>query len=145
MEKESLSGKLAVILHADVAGSTALVQEDKRLAHERIQGAFKRFNRPRFSPGAMGFGVCLLVVWRVAKVGKSSRAIGTLAPNFADGWGLLAPINNNLDRGDQALRFIRKGMALNPAYPWDYLYNEGRAYYTMSEYELAVEPLLLAI
>ena len=37
------SGKLAVILHADVAGSTALVQQDERLAHERIQETFHRF------------------------------------------------------------------------------------------------------
>ena len=36
-------GKLAVILHADVAGSTALVQEDEHLAHERIQDTFRRF------------------------------------------------------------------------------------------------------
>jgi class 3 adenylate cyclase len=43
MEKDRLSGKLAVILHADVAGSTALVQQDKRLAHERIQDTFQRF------------------------------------------------------------------------------------------------------
>ena len=42
MEKESLSGKLVVILHADVAGSTALVQQDKQLAHERIQDSFRR-------------------------------------------------------------------------------------------------------
>jgi len=44
MAKESLSGKLAVILHADVAGSTALVQLDEKLAHERIQDAFGRFS-----------------------------------------------------------------------------------------------------
>lgn len=37
------SGKLAVILHADVAGSTALVQRDEQLAHERIHAAFRRF------------------------------------------------------------------------------------------------------
>ena len=43
MEKERLSGKLAVILHADIAGSTALVQQDKQLAHERIQDTFQRF------------------------------------------------------------------------------------------------------
>ena len=43
MAKDHLSGKLAVILHADVAGSTALVQQDERLAHERIQGTFHRF------------------------------------------------------------------------------------------------------
>jgi len=44
MAKDRLSGKLAVILHADVAGSTALVQQDKRLAHERVQDTFQRFS-----------------------------------------------------------------------------------------------------
>jgi len=44
MKKDRLSGKLAVILHADVAGSTALVQQDKQLAHERIQDTFRRFS-----------------------------------------------------------------------------------------------------
>jgi len=37
------SGKLAVILHADIADSTELVQRDERLAHERFQEAFHRF------------------------------------------------------------------------------------------------------
>jgi adenylate cyclase len=44
MAKERLSGKLAVILHADIAGSTELVQQDKELAHERIQDTFLRFS-----------------------------------------------------------------------------------------------------
>jgi len=43
MVKEPLSGKLAVILHADVAGSTALVKQDEQIAHERIQETFRRF------------------------------------------------------------------------------------------------------
>jgi len=43
MAKGRLSGKLAVILHADVAGSTALVQQDEQLTHERIQETFHRF------------------------------------------------------------------------------------------------------
>ena len=38
------SGKLAVILHADIAGSTALVRQDEQLAHERIQDTFRRFS-----------------------------------------------------------------------------------------------------
>ncbi len=42
MPEERLSGKLAVILHADVADSTALVHRDERLAHQRIAGAFAR-------------------------------------------------------------------------------------------------------
>jgi class 3 adenylate cyclase len=44
MAKDHLSGKLAVILHADIAGSTKLVQQDEQLAHERIQDAFQRFS-----------------------------------------------------------------------------------------------------
>ena len=44
MAKARLSGTLAVILHADVAGSTALVQQDKELAHERIHEAFQLFS-----------------------------------------------------------------------------------------------------
>jgi len=44
MEKDQLSRKLAVILHADVVGSTTLVQQNEALAHERIQGAFNRFS-----------------------------------------------------------------------------------------------------
>lgn len=44
MAGNPLSGRLVVILHADVAGSTELVQQDKALAHERIRDAFDRFN-----------------------------------------------------------------------------------------------------
>ncbi len=42
--KDRLSLKLAVILHADVVGSTTLVQHDEVLAHERIQTAFQQFS-----------------------------------------------------------------------------------------------------
>ncbi|RZV48569.1 MAG: hypothetical protein EX270_13695, partial [Pseudomonadales bacterium] len=44
MEKDQLSRKLAVILHADVVGSTSLVQKNEALAHERIQNAFNNFS-----------------------------------------------------------------------------------------------------
>jgi len=36
--------KLAVLLHADIVGSTALVQKNETLAHERIQNAFRQFS-----------------------------------------------------------------------------------------------------
>jgi len=45
MERDQLSRKLAVILHADVVGSTTLVQKDEQIAHERIQAAFQGFAR----------------------------------------------------------------------------------------------------
>ncbi|MEJ2177558.1 MAG: tetratricopeptide repeat protein [Gammaproteobacteria bacterium] len=44
MVETKQSGKLAVILHADVAGSTKLVQLDERLAHDRIRETFSRFS-----------------------------------------------------------------------------------------------------
>jgi adenylate cyclase len=44
MANEDLPGNLAVILHADIVGSTTLVQQDKQLAHERIQDSFQRFS-----------------------------------------------------------------------------------------------------
>jgi len=37
--------KLAVLLHADVVGSTLLVQKNETLAHERIQDTFQRFSQ----------------------------------------------------------------------------------------------------
>ena len=42
---DRLTPKLAVILHADIVGSTSLVQIDERVAHERIQDAFKRLSQ----------------------------------------------------------------------------------------------------
>jgi TolB-like protein/class 3 adenylate cyclase len=44
MAKDRLPGKLAVILHADIASSTALMRQDEQLAHERIQDCFHRFS-----------------------------------------------------------------------------------------------------
>lgn len=40
----STQTKLAVILHCDIADSTALVTKDERLAHERIQSTFNRLS-----------------------------------------------------------------------------------------------------
>lgn len=37
--------KLAVLLHADIIGSTGLVQENETLAHERIQSAFRLLSK----------------------------------------------------------------------------------------------------
>jgi TolB-like protein len=45
MEKDHLSRKLAVLLHADVDGSTLLVQKNETLAHERIRDTFRRFSQ----------------------------------------------------------------------------------------------------
>lgn len=64
-----------------------------------------------------------------------------IAPNYADGYGLLALIQNNMDDAESAIANIRKGMALNPHYTWDYPYNLGRAYYILGHYDKAAELL----
>ncbi|MDC1287831.1 hypothetical protein N8198_08090 [Gammaproteobacteria bacterium] len=53
MEKDHLSRKLAVILHADVVGSTSLVQKNETIAHERIQAAFHQFSETINSYGGI--------------------------------------------------------------------------------------------
>jgi adenylate cyclase len=44
MEMDQLSRKLAVILHADVVGSTALVQKSETIAHKRFREAFQKLS-----------------------------------------------------------------------------------------------------
>ena len=53
MERDQLSRKLAVILHADVVGSTSLVQKNEALAHKRIQAAFQKFSETIKSYGGI--------------------------------------------------------------------------------------------
>ena len=65
----------------------------------------------------------------------------SIAPNYADGFGLLALINNSLGNAEGAIANIRKGMQLNPYYTWDYPYNLGRAYYILGEYDKAIPEL----
>ena len=64
-----------------------------------------------------------------------------IAPNYADGYGLLALIKNGLGDAPAAIANIRKGMQLNPYYTWDYPYNLGRAYYILGDYPKAIEYL----
>ena len=53
MDKDQLSRKLTVILHADVVGSTSLVQKDEALAHQRIQDVFSNFSKTIDSYGGV--------------------------------------------------------------------------------------------
>jgi adenylate cyclase len=53
MDKDQLSRKLAVILHADVVDSTALVRQNETLAHQRIQEAFRRFSETIINYGGV--------------------------------------------------------------------------------------------
>ncbi|MEJ2392158.1 MAG: winged helix-turn-helix domain-containing protein [Gammaproteobacteria bacterium] len=64
-----------------------------------------------------------------------------ISPNYADGYGLLALLSNHRGNAIQAIKYIKKGMALNPYYTFDYPYNLGRAYYTLGRYKEAIVSL----
>ena len=70
----------------------------------------------------------------------TSQAI-YVSPSYADGYGLLALINNNMGHAQKAIEYVTKGMRLNPYYTWDYLYNLGRAYYSAGRYNEAIVEL----
>lgn len=61
----------------------------------------------------------------------------SLSPSYADGYALLALINNNQGHAEKAISYVEKGMELNPYFSWDYLYNLGRAHYTLGDFSQA--------
>ncbi len=70
---ERLLRKLAVILHADIAGSTSLVQLNETLAHERIQDTFRRFSEIISSHGGIAHEIRGDAL--VAEFAKASDAV----------------------------------------------------------------------
>ncbi len=65
-----------------------------------------------------------------------------IAPNYGDGYGLLALIHNNLGEAETAIHMVTQGMQLNPYTTWDYPYNLGKAYYLLGRYEEAIDALV---
>ena len=64
-----------------------------------------------------------------------------IAPNYADGYGLLAIINSYLGKPELAIEFNNKGIRLNPYYSFEYLISYGIAYYTLGDYSAAITAL----
>ena len=104
MAKDRLTRKLAVILHADVVGSTALVQQNESLAHERIRAVFNRFSEVIKSYGGVTHelrGDAL-----VAEFERASDAV-TASIAFQD-----ANSVRNLELGDDLRPVLRIGVAM---------------------------------
>ena len=70
--------KLAVILHADVVGSTALVHRDETIAHGRITDAFTQF-----SEGVAAYGGTVREIRGDALVAEFARASDAVASALA--------------------------------------------------------------
>jgi adenylate cyclase len=76
---------------------------------------------------------------------QAAESAVSLSPNYADGYALLALVKNNLGQADEVIPLIEKAMVLNPHYTWDYIYQLGRAYYALGEYEKSVSYLRQAL
>jgi len=75
---------------------------------------------------------------------KAEKAVTkaiSIAPNYADGYGLLALIKMNLGQPKQAIEINAKGMRLNPYYTLEYLFTLGGAYYMLGDYDAAITTL----
>ena len=71
--EEGPSRKLAVILHADVVGSTALVQQNETVAHQRIRDAFRRLSEAVNAQGGVAHEIRGDAL--VAEFSKASDAV----------------------------------------------------------------------
>jgi adenylate cyclase len=102
--EEGLSRKLAVLLHADVVGSTALVQSNEILAHQRIQDTFRRFSETIVSHGGTAHEIRGDAI--VAEFTKASDAVSaSLAFQEANR-------AHNDDLPDEICPIVRVGIAL---------------------------------
>lgn len=85
---------------------------------------------------ALGYAYMINRQYELA-IAALDRAV-SLAPSYADGYGLLALIYNNLGRASEAIEFTNRAIALNPHYTWEFPYNLGRANWALKQYEVAV-------
>jgi len=64
-----------------------------------------------------------------------------VAPNYADGYGLVGVINSYAGNPEKAIAYNDKGIRLNPYYSHEYLVTYGLAYYTLADYSRAISIL----
>jgi len=96
--------KLAVLLHADVVGSTSLVQKNETLAHERIQDTFRRFSETISTHGGIAHEIR-----GDALVAEFARASDAVSASLA-----FQAINttHNEQLSDDILPVLRIGIAM---------------------------------
>jgi adenylate cyclase len=134
-------GALAITLTFDsMLGWSELAAEETR--QRALELAQKAVTLDKTSPEAYwALGFVYLSRKQYDEAEAATKLAVALAPNYADGYGLLAFINNWQGKSEDAVRHIRKAMALNPYYPHEYPWNLGLAYYLLGRYAEAAEAL----
>ena len=101
---EEPTRKLAVLLNADVVGSTALVQLNETVAHRRIQDTFQRFSETIATHGGTAHEIRGDAL--IAEFSKASDAVSaSLAFQKAN-------TAHNESLGDEVRPIVRVGIAL---------------------------------
>jgi len=90
-------------------------------------------------------GYAYLISRQYDEAAAAARQAVELAPNYADGYGLLAFIHNSQGRAEDAIRDIQKAIVLNPYYTYEYPWALGRAYYMLGRYPEAIDALQQAL
>jgi adenylate cyclase len=67
----------------------------------------------------------------------AARSI-TIAPSYADGYGLLALISSHNGQPKRAMELTNMGIRLNPYFTWEYLYVLGITKYATGSYDSAI-------
>jgi TolB-like protein/DNA-binding winged helix-turn-helix (wHTH) protein len=70
---------------------------------------------------------------------KATREALRIAPNYADGYGLLALTQAFLGQPTNAIELNDKAVALNPYFTFEYLITYGLAHYSLGEYDAAIK------
>lgn len=102
--QDVLSRKLAVLVHADVVGSTALVQRDESLAHRRIRDAFRRLSETIASHGG-----ATREIRGDALVAEFSKASDAVSASTAF---QIANAEHNEELSDEVRPMVRIGIAM---------------------------------
>jgi adenylate cyclase len=90
-------------------------------------------------------GYALLYRKQYEDASKAVKRSIEVAPSYADGYALLALIDNYTGQYERAASLIQKAMDLNPYYTFDYPYNLGRALYGLGRYAKAAKALEKAV
>jgi len=88
---------------------------------------------------ALGFTQLALKDYAGAE--KTARKSVSIAPNYADGYGLLGLISTHLGQSKRAIDYAQRGMRLNPYFTWEYLFILGQSYYMLEDFGKAIEVL----
>ena len=133
-------GAMAVTLAVDFRRSwTDSPQATLDYALELAQKAVELDDATPQTYFALGFVLLQRKEYEAAEL--AARHSVEIAPNFADGYGLLSLIYAYINKPEQSIKINKKAIRLNPYYTYEYLTSYGIAYYSLGDYAGSIKAL----